>query len=164
MQKVLCNHLEIKSKPDDEGCFSGYASIYNIVDSYHDIILPGAFGGELDVTSIKLLWQHEPESPIGVFTKIEETVNGLYVEGRILTSIERGREVHELLKAGAIDGLSIGFQIEDQFFDGEYRYITKLKLWEISIVTFPANEKARIYNVRGASILNNLDRAINSLR
>ncbi len=165
MPNVLYNKLQIKSESGDCGYFSGYASVYHVIDSYQDIILPGAFGPDIDPLSVKLLWQHEMSTPIGVFSKIEETVNGLYVEGKILTSIERGREVYELLKAGAIDGLSIGFEIEEQFFDGEYRYINKLKLWEISIVTFPANDMARVCNVKSFNLdtIASLNRAIEVL-
>lgn len=162
MQKVMCNKLEIKSISDD-GSFSGYASLHNVVDSYNDIILPGAFGGSLDVASVKLLWQHDPKSPIGVLTKIEETLTGLYVEAKILTTIEKGREAYELLKASVIDGLSIGFETIEHKLVGEYRYITKLKLWEISVVTFPANDLARVRDVRSAFV-ESLDRAIKVLR
>jgi phage head maturation protease len=67
-------------------------------------------------------------TPIGTFSKIEEAANGFYVEGKILATIDCGLEIYELLKAEAIEGLSIGFEVEDRFFDGEYWYISKLKL------------------------------------
>jgi hypothetical protein len=149
----------------EDGSFSGYASLYNVVDAYNDVILPGAFGANIDMSSIKLLWQHDPKSPIGVFTKIEETASGLYVEAKILTTIEKGREACELLKVRAIDGLSIGFELEEYFLSGPLRCITKLKLWEISVVTFPANHQARISDMGiEQRFIGSLDRAINILR
>ncbi len=169
MQKISNHKLEIKSLSEN-GNFSGYASMYSVIDSYNDIILPGAFGSIETASSVKLLWQHDPQIPIGVLNKIEETSLGLYIEAKILTTIEKGREAYELLKANIIDGLSIGFETLSYRVVGEYRHITKLKLWEVSVVTFPANEAARISDVSSISnmgiearFLKSLDRAIKIL-
>lgn len=164
MEKLTCHKLDIKSMSDN-GKLAGYASLYNVVDSYNDVILPGAFGVVFDASMVKLLWQHDPKLPIGMVTKLEETPKGLYVEAKILTTIEKGREACELLKAGIIDGLSIGFEALEHRLVGQHRYISKLKLWEISIVTFPANTAARVTDMRTKErFVESLDRAINSLQ
>lgn len=163
MHKIIYNNsLKLKSRSDE--FFSGYASVYHEVDSHYDIVLPGAFKECLKKPeSVKLLWQHDASTPIGVFTKMRETSNGIYVEGRIISQIAKGNEILELIRAGAVDGLSIGFEILDCYYKANNRYITKGRLWEISIVTFPANNKARINNVKNKEIkglINDLDKAI----
>ena len=146
MQKIFSPSLNVKQDSSNFE-FSGYASVFNIPDSYNDIILPGAFKDSLlnsDCSKIKLLWQHNTKKPIGIFTRLEETVKGLFVAGKIVTSFAKGREVASLLKIGAIDGLSIGFEAEETFYADQFRYIKKAKLWEISVVTFPAHSNARV--------------------
>lgn len=135
---------------DEEGVFSGYASVYNVQDNHNDIIISGAFCNSLKKQKygrdIKLLWQHNVDEPIGVFTKMVEDDIGLYVEGRLLLNIEKAKEVYSLIEAGAVDGLSIGFTIKDFEIneDTGTRIIFEADLWEVSIVTFPANEEARV--------------------
>jgi HK97 family phage prohead protease len=149
MQKILSQTIEIKSLTQAEGAFSGYASIFNKLDAHNDIILPGAFAETIKKNSdIKLLWQHQCDEPIGVITKLEETLHGLYVEGSILIEINRGKEAYELLKSQIVNGLSIGFEVIDCFYNNDVRYIKAVKLWEVSIVTFPANENAKIKDVK----------------
>lgn len=172
MQKMLCSNLKIKSSSnsssssndENNGVFDGYASVYHEIDSQQDIILPGTFKDCLGrPESIKLLWQHDASTPIGIFTKMRETGNGIHVEGKIITSTTKGKETFELIKAGAVDGLSIGFEILECHFEGKNRHITKGKLWEISIVTFPANGKARINHVKSSTFKNlveDIDKAI----
>jgi len=142
MKQIIC---KTKALPIKEGAFSGYASVFNVPDSNNDIILPGAFADSFSsVNEVKMLWQHDTTNPIGTFTVLQETGEGLYVEGELLTSLTKGKEACDLITKGVIDGLSIGFEIVEQFFESGKRYITKVKLWEISIVTFPANHMARI--------------------
>lgn len=146
--KIYTNCLEVKSA-SCEGEFTGYASIYNIVDKFGDVILPGAFRDTLANTKqILLLWQHDHKEPIGYFAEIRETVHGLFVKGKLLTELIRAREAYTLIKSGVIDGLSIGFEIDDAFFAGDVRYIKRVTLWEISLVTFPANRDARVQDVK----------------
>ncbi len=146
--KIYTNCIDTKSAISD-GEFSGYASIYNIVDASGDVVLPGAFRDTLaQKRQIQLLWQHDHREPIGYFSEIFETVQGLFVRGKLLTELLRAREAYALIKSGVIDGLSIGYEIDDAFFAGGIRYIKSITLWEISLVTFPANQEARIGEVK----------------
>ena len=140
--------LEIKSVLPD-GTFEGYASLFNREDLGHDMILPGAFAESLKkrgTKGIKLLYQHDPAEPIGVWEKIGEDAKGLYARGRLLLAVSRAREVHALLKEGALDGLSIGFKAITARRESKtgIRRIAKVDLWEISVVTFPMLPDARI--------------------
>ncbi len=160
-------NIERKSL-DESGCFAGYASMFNVVDFVGDIILPGAFKSTIEEKRpIKLLWQHDNTQPIGIITKITEDTKGLYIEGKIMLELAKGKEAFDLMSLGIIDSLSIGFQVEDFFYHNSIRYIKKLKLWEISIVTFPANIKAKITKVYNSSLKKlsqALDRGIRALR
>ena len=140
--------LEIKSVSSD-GTFEGYASLFNREDLGRDMILPGAFADSLKrrgPKGVKLLYQHDPAEPIGVWELLKEDAKGLYARGRLLTDVARAREVLALLKEGALDGLSIGFKAITARRDGKsgIRRIAKVDLWEISVVTFPMLPDARI--------------------
>lgn len=156
-EEMILN-LEIKAL-DEKGTFEGYGSIFGNKDSYSDIVHPGAFKDFLSSTkpaAIKLLWQHNTSEPIGVYEEIYEDEKGLYVKGKLLVDdIARAREAYALLKAGAINGLSIGFTIDQDGYNysknGTIRNLTKLSLWEVSIVTFPANTRAKVANIKAAS-------------
>ena len=156
MRKYLDRPLNIKAIEDD-GTFSGYGSVFDVVDSYKDIVLPGAFKKSLADYEArgkmpKMLWQHASWEPIGVWTKMVEDEKGLYVEGRLIMEVERAREAHALLKAGAVDGLSIGYDTPKggaEFNEEEnVLELKQINLWETSIVTFPANQDAMIDQVR----------------
>lgn len=144
--------LEMKHE-DAPGSFAGYASIFRIADRQGDVIEPGAFFKAIRERAgeIRLLWQHDPAEPIGVFKTIREDAVGLYVEGQILLDVQRGREAHALLKSGALDGLSIGYTPVRFRHDTDngHRIIEELELWEISLVTFPANPQAGVRRVKG---------------
>lgn len=144
-------NLEIKSM-DDQGFFSGYASIFDVVDSQNDMIVKGAFQRTLrdHKGDIKLLWQHRFEEPIGIFTRMEEDVHGLYVEGRLLLEVQRAREAHALLKSGSVGGLSIGYMPVKYHMDAAtgVRVLEEVALYEVSLVTFPANEHAKVRTVK----------------
>ena len=119
-RKRLGFTLELKSL-DSQGRFAGYASVFNVVDNQRDIILPGAFVSSVKgrVQEIKFLWQHQQDEPIGVLDAVFEDAYGLYVEGRLLLTVQRAKEAYTLLKAGAISGLSIGY-------NGSKRYVQAL--------------------------------------
>jgi HK97 family phage prohead protease len=144
--------LEIKSL-DANGRFAGYASVFDVIDSQRDMVLRGAFKNSLAVRlgQIKLLWQHQWEEPIGVLMKIFEDEKGLYVEGLLLMEVARAREAYALLKAGAVNGLSIGYTpgrwLRDP--DSGVRKLQSIDLWEISLVTMPANPAAKVTVVKG---------------
>ena len=150
-RKKLGFSLAIKSI-EESGIFAGYASVFGVVDSQRDVMLRGAFSQTLAgrVPDIKLLWQHQQDEPIGVFTVISEDANGLYVEGKLLMQIQRAREAHALLMEGAISGLSIGYSPVRYSIDEAtgVRKLAEVELWEISLVTFPANEAAQVTVVK----------------
>lgn len=139
----------------DEGgvrTVEGYASVFNNVDSYKDIVLPGAFAKTLKKKrTIPMLWQHDAEKVIGVWNEMEERERGLYVKGTIAKT-SRGDEAYELLKMVAISGMSIGYSTRGYEIDSEKgtRKLTDLELFEVSLVTFPANEKAQVTRVKAA--------------
>jgi HK97 family phage prohead protease len=141
----------------DAGTIEGYASIFGNVDSYGEVVEPGAFVDSLAKNQragrrIKMLYQHDPHQPIGVWDDLAEDKKGLWVKGRLLVEESpKAREVHGLLKAGALDGLSIGYRtISSEPKTGKPGVIslTKLDLLENSIVTFAANERARVEVVK----------------
>lgn len=144
--------LELKSL-DAKGKFAGYASVFNVVDSQKDIILRGAFAKTLKgrVGEIKMLWQHQQDEPIGVFERMFEDARGLFVEGRLLLEVVRAREAYALLKEGSISGLSIGYSPLKYRRNEKtgVRMLSEVELWEVSLVTFPANEEAKITVVKG---------------
>jgi len=138
---------------EEDGAFAGYASVFDIIDNHNDIIVKGAFKNSLKskkIEDIKLLWQHRSDEPIGVFTKIREDEKGLYVEGKLLLDVQRGQEAYTLLKSGAMDGLSIGYSVVDFEIDAltGNRILKELDLWEVSLVTFPANSAANVTSVK----------------
>jgi uncharacterized protein len=131
------------------GLFDGYAALFNREDLGHDVIAPGAFTDSLagrGASAVKLLFQHDPNQPIGVWTELREDSKGLYVQGRLMPDVARAREVLSLMRAGALDGLSIGFKTLKGRRDPRsgLRRLEKIDLWEISIVTFPMQPEARI--------------------
>ncbi len=143
--------LELKSLAES-GRFSGYASVFHRVDSQKDMVLPGAFKASLAgrVHEIKLLWQHDMREPVGVIETMREDDHGLYIEGRLLMDIARAREAYVLMKEGVISGLSIGYSPRRYQIDpgSGVRLLSAIDLWEISLVTFPANEAARISMIK----------------
>lgn len=143
--------LDLKSV-DVQGRFAGYASVFDIVDSQSDIVLRGAFSKTIKNRhhNIKLLWQHQQEEPIGIIEKLFEDERGLYVQARLLTELRRAKEALALLKAGALKGLSIGYSPVHYRYDERsgVRLLSEVDLWEISLVTFPANEAANITVVK----------------
>ena len=119
--------FQVKSVNED-GTFSGYGSVFNVVDSYQEIVVPGAFKDSLESRTPSLLWQHRSGEPIGVYTKLAEDTVGLQVEGRLALKTARGAEAYELLKMGAISGLSIGFVTREDSYD-KVTGIRTLKKW-----------------------------------
>lgn len=129
--------------------FAGYASIFNRVDRGRDIVVKGAFQRsihERGARGIKVLWQHDPREPVGVLEDIREDDVGLYVKARLLTDVRRAREARALMAAAALDGLSIGYRAvaADRDENTGIRQLYDVDLWEVSLVTFPMQEAARI--------------------
>jgi HK97 family phage prohead protease len=134
----------------EDGIINGYASVFDVVDSQYDVIVNGAFrhynNNSNAQTSIKLLWQHKPEQPIGFIKSIQEDHYGLYFEAKLLLDVAKAKEAHHLVKAGIIDSVSIGYTPLDYYIDHKrgVRVIKEINLWEISLVTFPANQAAKL--------------------
>jgi len=139
------------------GEFSGYASLFHVRDGGGDIIKPGAFAATLRrraARGVRMLYQHDPARPIGVWLALREDARGLYAHGRLAMTSAAGREVAALLRAGALDGLSIGFRTLRASRDPlrKARLIHAVDLWEISLVTFPMLPGARVRHVKAASL------------
>lgn len=155
--------LEIKSLKDS-GEFEGYGSTFGgEPDAYGDVIAPGAYTDSLKAhrakgTMPKLFWQHNPDEPIGKWVEATEDDHGLLMRGRLNMDVQRGREAYALLKAGDIDGLSIGYRIKEYSVDTETGVWTleKLDLVEVSIVSVGANENAVVQSVKAAKAAHDL--------
>lgn len=157
--KQLAAHFKVKQVGDD-GTFSGYGSVFDHVDSYSDVVHRGAFLDSLKAWSQRgglpsMLWQHKFDEPLGIYTRMEEDERGLYLEGRLLIEDDPlAKRAYAHLKAGSLTGLSIGYSIAPGGAEwdngaGVYR-LKKLDLWEVSLVTFPANDAARVETIKSA--------------
>lgn len=155
MKALTCN-FELKSF-GETGAFAGYASVFNTVDNQKDVMLAGAFAKSLNQkltpSATRLLWQHQSDEPIGVLHTIREDAYGLYVAGDLLLDVARGKEAYTLLKSGAINGLSIGYKPIDYAYDHEngVPFLKEVELWEVSLVTFPANDKAGVTHIKSGA-------------
>ena len=157
----------------DGGTIEGYGSVFNVVDDWGDIIAPGAFAATLAAhkaagTMPAMLWQHEDDEPIGIWTEMVEDARGLRVKGQLCMDIPEGKKAFALLKMGALDGLSIGFISRKWSWDESsgVRTLQEVDLWEVSPVTFPANSLARVDGVKsaGAPSINTIRDAERALR
>ena len=134
----------------EDASISGYASLFGHVDQGNDVVRAGAYTTSLKKlastgTRVKLLWQHDPEKPIGVWDEVIEDETGLFVKGRLITETRQGAEAAALVEAGAIEGLSIGYRtIKAERSKDGIRHLTELELWEVSLVTFPMQKEARV--------------------
>ena len=137
----------------EDGTFEGYASLFGVPDEGGDVVEPGAFAASLarrGARHIRLLFQHDPAEPIGVWSEVREDGRGLFVRGRLMREVSRGAEVLALMRAGAVDGLSIGYRTVRARRDAArgLRLLTEIDLWEVSIVTFPMLPDARVSSVK----------------
>jgi len=149
---TVTNQIIKQEKRVKTGQFEGYASVFNRVDRGNDLILPGAFEHSLrdrGAGSIKLLWQHDPKRPVGVIDEIFEDKHGLYMRASLMLDLEKADEAYRMLTAGVLDSMSIGFHTlkSHKRHDG-VRLLEKVDLWEISLVTFPMNEAAKILSIK----------------
>ena len=133
----------------DGAVIEGYASLFGQSDQGGDVVQKGAYAGSLaqlgaQARSVKMLWQHDPALPIGVWDEVREDSRGLYVRGRLLDRVEKGREAVALIEAGAIDGLSIGYRTKRSEKAQSGRLLHEIELWEVSLVTFPMLQEARV--------------------
>ncbi|WP_172972185.1 HK97 family phage prohead protease [Roseibium aquae] len=144
--------LELKfASSGNTATIAGYGATFgDQPDTYGDIIRAGAFAETLkgrQASDVVMLWQHSTSDVIGLWTEIREDETGLYVKGQLNLETQRGREAASLVKQGALNGLSIGFRVQSdgaEMTPEGLRQITKAELWEVSLVTFPANTNARL--------------------
>ncbi len=156
--------IERKSSDDDEDDdmfrVTGYASTFNNKDLTSDIIKPGAFSNTIKGKhgkNIKVLWQHRVDEPIGKITKAVEDEKGLFIKAEMPKEHSKVRDVAALIKSGVIDAMSIGFAVEDSDVSRSgIRTIKEINLFEVSFVTFPANPKATISDIKGATSFKDL--------
>ena len=143
--------LELK-EINDEGYFSGYGSVFDVIDDWDDVIVKGAFEKSISKKTPVMLWQHDSAEPIGIYESVKEDDVGLFVEGRLLLDVAKGREAYVFLKNRIISGLSIGFVPlaweHEKRGSKSVRVVKDVDLWEVSLVTFPANHKARVGDVK----------------
>ncbi len=154
MHQKIYPPLSLKSL-DSKGNFVGYASVFDWIDHQGDRVAHGAFRQSLARWKSrsgmpKMLWQHKQSEPIGKWKFIGEDQTGLYVEGCLLLEVERARSAYALMKEGVLDGLSIGYEVQKSFHDSKSkaRVLTAVDVHEISLVTFAANEKAKVHHVK----------------
>ncbi len=157
MSKLKTKAIDFNVKAiDDDGFFSGYCSVFDVEDSYGDVVKAGAYTDTIKAWADKgkmppILWQHNRSDVIGVWTKLTEDEKGLYGEGRLLVKdVAKAREAHALMKAGAIDGLSIGYRVQKWSYneDDDVLELLAIDLKEVSVVTFPANDESLVDNIK----------------
>jgi HK97 family phage prohead protease len=144
---------ELKLVDDQQGVFTGYGSVFNVTDFQGDVVVPGAFSKSISALSTKgkplsMLWMHDPTEPIGVWDDVSEDNVGLKLKGRLALETQKGKEAYELMKMGALSGLSIGYRVVDREWKGDIRLLKQVDLLEVSLVTFPANDDARVTGVK----------------
>ncbi|MCG6110855.1 MAG: HK97 family phage prohead protease [Paracoccus sp.] len=134
----------------DGQVIEGYASLFGLTDQGGDAVLPGAFSASLARIAgrgdkVRMLWQHDPTRPIGVWDEVREDGKGLWVKGRLLPDVAQAREAAALIQAGAIDGLSIGYRtLRAERDKAGRRVLAEVELWEVSLVTFPMLAEAKV--------------------
>ena len=151
--------IQLKALGDD-GVFEGYGAVFGNQDSYGEVILPGAFKDSLrrwgeSGSMPPVLWQHKRDEPLGLILEMEEDDRGLFIRGQLLIKeVQRAKEAHSLLKNRAISGLSIGYVpvVDEYDRDEGIVYLKEIDLWEISVVTFPANPEAGVTTVKANNI------------
>src|SRR3954467_7184916 len=141
---------------DPDGTVEGYASLFGEIDGARDMVMPGAFARTLrsrGIRRVPMLFQHDPAEPVGVWLELTEDLRGLRARGKLIPDVARARELTALIRAGAIDGLSIGFRTVKARVDPatRVRKLIDIDLWEISIVTFPLLAGARVRAAKGAA-------------
>lgn len=150
----LKKKIELKAVNED-GTFSGYASVFDNLDNAFDVVQKGAFTKTLadHAGAVPILWNHNPNEPLGFGVKAQEDTKGLLVEGQLNLEIQKGKELHSMakmaLKAGRAIGLSIGYIATEYKYDGDYvRFLEEVDLVEYSLTLFPCNEKATLTSVK----------------
>lgn len=154
--------FEMKREPDADGVFEGYASVFGVVDQGMDVVERGAFTKTLGQRKVKLLWQHDMTQPIGVWEEVAEDERGLFVKGRLLKDVRQGAEAIALLRAGALDSMSIGYRTVNAASEGNgsVRKLLEVDLFEISLVTFPMLPDAKVTAVKSIKTIREFESAL----
>lgn len=141
--------LEIKADETDERSFTAYASKFGNVDAHGDIVMPGAYSASLaSGRKIKLLFNHDPNLPIGKVTEAYEDETGLMIKG-FFSDTAKGNEIRQLVLDGAIDSMSVGYRTRDYEYNQlGHRLLKEIDLFEISVVVFPSNDQALITSAK----------------
>ena len=155
--------FQINVIEESTGVITGYGSVFGNVDSWGDVVEKGAFLRTIEQRNIPILWQHNSDEPIGLWDEISEDDYGLKMRGHLLIDdVAKAKEAYALVKSGVVNGLSIGYIPKDYSYDVEnYRHISDVNLYEVSLVTFPANEKAIITDIKSDDL--NIRRAEKAL-
>jgi HK97 family phage prohead protease len=150
--------FKLRGEPDDSGSFSGYASTYGNVDHGGDICMPGCFTQSIQMQGkgYPILWQHDARAPIGI-GRITDDPKGLLLNGQLLLVDPTAEKAQQFMKAGIVKGLSIGFEaIKAAATPDGGRMLNEVRLWEVSIVTFPMNEQATVTSIKSLSDVSRL--------
>ncbi len=153
--KHLSSNFDLRAL-DEEGAFEGYASVFGDTDRVRDKIAPGAFADSLEDHRRQnrlppMLWQHDTKEPIGAWRDMREDHHGLFVRGNLfIDDIPKARQAYRLMRENVVTGLSIGFRVVTSQRDDNsgIRTLTKIDLLEVSMVTFPAQDSARIASIK----------------
>lgn len=151
LQHATAFPLEFKA--DHSGFIAGYGSVFGVTDRSGEKVERGAFAKSLaERAAIKMLWQHRQDTPIGRWLKVQEDTKGLYVEGQLNMKTTAGRDAYEHLAAGDVDSMSIGYREVKARYEGNVRLLEELTLYEVSVVTFPANPAAAVETVKSVTL------------
>jgi HK97 family phage prohead protease len=158
---VSFNLKQFEDEDPEYFYFEGYGSTFGNIDRGNDVVMKGAFQESLKEQMPALFWQHKATEPLGIFVKAYEDNHGLYVKGKMpkADTFVSGRVIPQM-KIGAINKMSIGFTTEDfekESYKGEVIYkLTKIKLWEVSLVSIPMNDKADVTHMKSIVPYQNL--------
>lgn len=168
--KYMTAPLQIKEL-GVSGAIAGYASVFEEIDAQNDVVAKGAFARSLarykqNRSMPPMLWMHDAAEPIGVWTYLKEDEKGLYAEGQLAIKTQDGADAYELLKIGALTGLSIGYHAVKSTRDSKtkIRTLTEVELFEVSLVTFPANSMARVHTVKTPFVVNDFSTTHNDMQ
>ena len=164
LETYIGEQLDLKALTE-EGEFEGYASTFGNVDRGGDVVEAGAFTKTLQkgAGKIKMLFQHDPSQPLGKWTDAKEDRRGLFVKGKLNLEVQKAKETLALMRDGAIDSMSIGFRTLKQAVGDKpnvYRKLLEVDLWEISLVTFPMNDKALVRSVKEDMTIRDVEKAL----
>ena len=138
-----------------ERTFSCYGNVKGNIDHALDRVVDGAYRDSIAAhkaagTMPKFFWMHNPwDTPVGVWTAMEEDSKGLYLEGKF-SNTPKGNELYELYKDNALDSFSIGYRVNDEKWNSSLgcNDLIKVDIREISAVTFACNEESRLVEIK----------------